>query len=210
MHSSPIEFYESLNCWGQYVEKMTAAECEKCTMAVSDYTFISVPTFLSWAVDKVNVMLCVKETADLPRAVSTLVENNATHRAFLEVGLGEFLSLETNTPAGWDQVYYVVNMGTSDEVNRLLASSAQLQSRAFLIEFNNWSEWGGTLTQDIANVKNAGHRTMAATKDSPIGATVQNHLDIYASGIDVAYTYNLGNAVEARMEVNTARGLTPP
>jgi glycerophosphoryl diester phosphodiesterase len=25
MHSSPLQFYESINCWGQYVEKMTVA-----------------------------------------------------------------------------------------------------------------------------------------------------------------------------------------
>jgi glycerophosphoryl diester phosphodiesterase len=25
MHSSPIQFYESIDCWGYYVEKMTAA-----------------------------------------------------------------------------------------------------------------------------------------------------------------------------------------
>jgi hypothetical protein len=39
---------------------------------------------------------------------------------------------------------------------------------------------------------------------------VNNHLDLYNAGFDVAYTYNLANAVEARIEINTGRGLVPP
>lgn len=57
MHSSPIEVYESINCYGKHVENMTAAECEQCQMAITNYTFISVPTLLDWAQDKVNVFV---------------------------------------------------------------------------------------------------------------------------------------------------------
>lgn len=56
----------------------------------------------------------------------------------------------------------------------------------------------------------AGFRITAATNDSPIAATVKNNLDLYRGGVDVVYTYNLTNSVTARVEVNTARNLTPP
>jgi glycerophosphoryl diester phosphodiesterase len=211
MHSSPIEFYESLNCRGKYVEKMTAAECEQCKMEITDYTFISAPTLLEWAADKVNVMLCVKESTDIPRAITTLIENNATHRAFLEIGYGELLSLEANNVPYWDQVYYVVELSNSEQVMQLVTNSSKtLLSRAFLFEFNSWDDWGDSLKSDIDAVHAGGRRAFAATKDSPVTATVNNHLDLYNAGFDVAYTYNLANAVEARIEINTGRGLVPP
>lgn len=212
MHSSPVEVYESLNCFGKYVEKMTAAECQKCKMAYGNTTFISVPTFLDWAAGKVNVMLCVKQQAiDLPRAISTLIENNAQHRAYLEIHLDTLLNLQDTAPAGWDQVYYVVELGNTNDVHKLLATAGPaLLSRTILFEFNDWESWGSTLQDDIRLVQANDRRTMAATKDSGVMATVDNHLKLFSEGFDVAYTYNLLNAVEARMQVNTERGLTPP
>jgi hypothetical protein len=55
-----------------------------------------------------------------------------------------------------------------------------------------------------------GIRTFAATRDSAVGATVDNHRAIYDAGFDVVYTYNIDNAVIARIDVNTANGITPP
>jgi hypothetical protein len=34
--------------------------------------------------------------------------------------------------------------------------------------------------------------------------------DIYHAGFDVVYTYNLDNAITARIQVNTANGISPP
>jgi glycerophosphoryl diester phosphodiesterase len=212
MHSSPIEFYESLSCRGKYVEKMTAAECEQCQMAFTNYTFISVPTFLAWAADKVNVMLCVKESSDLPRAITTLLENDASHRAFLEVDLSDYLSLDLNSVPHWNDVYYVVQVNNAEQIDALLSSSAEQLSRAVLFEFHHWQDWPtpDTLKASIAAVQAGNRRTFAASKDSPVTATVNDHLDLFNMGFDVAYTYNLGNAVEARAQINTERGLTPP
>ena len=77
-----------------------------------------------------------------------------------------------------------------------------------MIEFNDWEKWGTTLNDDIAVVHQLGLRTFAATKSDRFLATVNNHLDILHT-FDVVYTYNLGNAVKARQQVNTERGLTP-
>ena len=80
MHSSPIEFYESLNCIGKKVEEMTVEQCESCRMALTTNKFISLPTLLSYTSDSINVMLCVKLASDIPRAISSLIEYNATRR----------------------------------------------------------------------------------------------------------------------------------
>jgi hypothetical protein len=118
MHSSPVEFYESVNCRGKYVEQMTAEECTKCQMEITQYTFITVPQLLSWAEDKINVMFCVKRSQDIPRAITSLIENNAAHRAFLEVHTDDFLNLELNQTPFWDQVYYVVELYNHDEFQK--------------------------------------------------------------------------------------------
>lgn len=90
------------------------------------------------------------------------------------------------------------------------ASPAQRQ-RAFLLEFNSYTDWDSdALSQSIALAKSAGFRTFAATRSSAITATVEDHLRLYNNGFDVAYTYNLTNAVEARQIVNLRNNITPP
>lgn len=66
------------------------------------YNFISVPDMLAWADNKVNVMFCVKNNTDIPRAISTLIENKASHRAFLEVGVNNYLNTVAAEAPGWD------------------------------------------------------------------------------------------------------------
>jgi glycerophosphoryl diester phosphodiesterase len=87
MHSSPVEFWESLDCFKHLVEEHSAEENSACVMVTApeteEVTFSTVPEVLAWADDTINVMFCVKETADIPRAITTLVENNATHRYML-------------------------------------------------------------------------------------------------------------------------------
>lgn len=100
------------------MEEMTAEECTQCQMEITQYKFISVPQLLSWAEDKVNVMFCVKRSQDIPRAITSLLDNNAAHRSFLEVHTDDFLSLEVNNIPYWDQVYYVVEMYSHDELQR--------------------------------------------------------------------------------------------
>lgn len=97
---------------------MTAKECTKCKMALTNYTFITVPEMLKWADGKVNVMLCVKNSTDIPRAISTLIENGASHRAFLEVSISNILEQEVAATPGWDQVYYVVNMKSQGDYQK--------------------------------------------------------------------------------------------
>jgi hypothetical protein len=189
---------------------MTSAECEQCRMAVSDYYFISVPNMLKWADGVVNCMFCVKEDSDIPRAITTLIENNATKRAFLEVGLGAMTSTFQNNVPHWDEVFYVIEIHNHADVLSLLASDPKMLARTFLIEFCDFGSWDTNVQDDIKLVESAGLRTFAPTHDNPVTATYDEHMKIFNLGFDVVYTYNLNNAVEARVDINTDRGLTPP
>ena len=209
MHSSPVEVYESFNCWNKKVEEMTTAECEKCKMEVTDYTFISAPELLAWADAKVNVMFCVKEEHDAPRAISTLVEANATHRAFLELGLGVFTNTATTKPPGWDSVFYIIIARTSADIAQLATLPADTLKRAFLIEFDDPSQFT-SLSDDIATVHKLGMRAVGCTSSNMLQATYEQHLELYNKGFDVIYSWNLSNAVKARVQVNTQRGLPSP
>ena len=117
MHSSPIEVYESVNCYGKYVEEMTADECTtQCRMEATDFTFTSASQLLAWADNKINVMFCVKETRDIARAIEVLIENNATHRAFLELRLNNLLNVEKENIVNWEKVFYVVELSNNNDV----------------------------------------------------------------------------------------------
>lgn len=85
-------------------------------MALTSYTFMSVPDLLKWSAEKVLAlwnnfsisekvitMLCVKRPQDIPRAISTLIENNATDRAFLEIKIGDLQRIKN--ASNWDKVW---------------------------------------------------------------------------------------------------------
>ena len=74
-------------------------------------------SYTNRAEDKVNVMLCVKVATDIPRAISTLVENNATHRAFLEIHINDLLNLEATAVPDWQNVYYTVHVSNTAEIS---------------------------------------------------------------------------------------------
>lgn len=211
MHSSPVEIWESLDCFNELVEEHTAAENSQCHMEITDITFSTVPEVLAWADGVVNFMFCVKESEDISRAITTLLENNATNRAFLEISVNEMLGLVEDAVPHWEEVYYVINFHTTADMDRMLDAPVNVRARTFLFEFNDWSSWDSDeLSAGIKKVKSYGIRTFAATRDSSIGATVDNHMAIYDAGFDVVYTYNVDNAVVARVDVNTANGISPP
>ena len=64
-----------------------------------------------------NVMLCVKVSSDIPRAISTLVENNATHRAYLEIHINDLLNLEVTAVPDWQNVYYTVHVSNAADIS---------------------------------------------------------------------------------------------
>lgn len=158
MHSSPIEWYESPECHGDVVENMSTTECEACKMATSNYTFISAPDLLNWAKAVINVMFCIKEESDLPRAIQTLINENATHRSFLEVHSSVIIRAAQNNIPGWEKVYYIVEISNSEEMETFIQESMNtaILSRSLLIEFNDYAKnWNSSaLTSDLEKVHN--------------------------------------------------------
>jgi hypothetical protein len=66
---------------------MTSTQVTQCHLTVTSQTYITVPHLLEWARGRSIVMLCVKEPRDIARAITTIIENNATDRTFLELRL---------------------------------------------------------------------------------------------------------------------------
>jgi glycerophosphoryl diester phosphodiesterase len=217
-HSSPIEAYESPLCVGRRIKNMTAAQVQRCPMAATNRTFITVPTLLDWARGKQIVMLCVKDTsaAGIARAISTLIEEKATRRAFLEIKINELIEhVSVAKPPGWDQVYYLAECNSMDDLTRLLASPQALLDRIFTVELDGndptFPNWGGSknvtkIVTEQLHPRNM--RSFAASKEEL--PSIVDHVQLWNEGIDVVMTYNLKNAVMARIEVDKQRGILPP
>jgi hypothetical protein len=93
---------------------------------------MAVPDLLAWAQGKVIVMFCVKETKDIARAITTIIENNATDRAFLEIHAPDVLNVVPKQPF-FEQVYYLAELGDITQVDSLLnASSPILRNQTFM------------------------------------------------------------------------------
>jgi glycerophosphoryl diester phosphodiesterase len=211
MHSSPIEFYESLDCWGRLVQNMTVAECTSCKMALTNYTFSSLPELLSWSSGNVIVMLCVKRPQDIARAISSVVELNATGRVFLEIRVPDLLEFVLAAqPAGWNEVFYVAEGGSAADVRTVLSSAfTPLLPMAFMFEFDpSYTSWGINLTETVQQLHSRGMKTFTAT--TRFLPSVESQVALFNDGIDIVYTYDTQNAVLAREQVNEARGISPP
>jgi hypothetical protein len=207
VHSSPLAAYESLDCAGKYIEQMTAAQVTQCHIFPSQETFQRVDTLLNWARGKVLVMLTVKLSTDLGGGIATALANQGQ----------EFVSFETNPTdfqdtipdaGGWDQFHYLVNIADLSDIPTMLALH---DLRAFAYEMTPTYVDAGTaeVSALIANVIHpAGVKSFAAT--STTLPTVQNHLDLFNEGFDIVMTYGLANGVTARVQVDEARGITPP
>ena len=79
------------------------------------------------------------------------------------------------------------------------------------LQLNNWDDWRSEdITSAVSAVHSMGLKAFAATRSNFYTATVENHLAIYRKGVDVAYTYNVPNAVTARKIVNAENTVIPP
>lgn len=92
----------------------------------------------------------------------------------------------------------------------MISAGAEVLKRTFLFEFNDWTSWvRDDLIKCIDITHSMGIHAVTASNSDPITSTVKNHLDIYKAGFDVAYTYNLDNAIEARKIINTENLVFP-
>ena len=202
-HSSPIEYYESLDCAGRRIEEMTAAQVTACHRLPSlTERFQRLDDVLGYLRDKMVVQLCVKVSADIQRTILEIQAQAAEDFAFIELGTSDMQSL-IPTLTGADTVWYLVNIGSLGEVDTLL--DVVHNPRAFMFEFDQGVDVS-TLTPE--RLHPAGVRSFTYDSATPLAiATIQSYFE---HGYDVVSTQSAANAVEARRSVNSARGISPP
>ena len=200
-HSSPIQTYESLDCMGKKIEEMTVAQVTACHRLPSNETFQRLDDVLASLRGKLVVQLCVKRNTDFGRTITEVLARNAQDFAFLEVNAGD---LPAVVPlAGADQVYYLVNVASSlPDVDTILALH---NPRVIMIELDPTVALAGLATTKLHP---AGVR--AFTYDNSSTATAQTLKALFDQGYDVVSSNLTAPDVQARVQVNQARGIAPP
>lgn len=202
-HSSPIKFYESLDCYNKKIEEMTAAQVTKCNRVPStSETFQRLDDVLNRLRGKLVVQLTVKRAADYARTIAEVLALDAQDFAFFEIDTAELRDLVPTLPGG-DQVYYMINIrSTLSDVDVALGLK---NPRAFMYEFDPDVQLGDLITTKLHP---AGVR--AFTYDDSTSATVQQLKAHFDAGYDVVSSQLNDRNVQARQMVNQARGVTPP
>jgi glycerophosphoryl diester phosphodiesterase len=202
-HSSPIEYYESLDCGGRRIEEMTAAQVTGCHRVPSlTEKFQRLDDVLTALRGRLVVQLCVKESGDFARTIAEVHAQGAEDFAFIELSPTELQTLIPTIP-GSDTVYYLVNVAADlAAVDGLLAFA---HPGAVLYEFDPTVSLGTLVT---AKLHPAGVRAFTyddTTAASP--ALLQGH---YQAGFDVVSANATDNLLQARIAVNQSRGVSPP
>lgn len=204
-HSSPIEKFESLDCAGKKIEEMTAIQVTQChRVPSSSQTFQRLDSVLEDLRGKLVVQVCVKvPTTDLAGVAATVLSSHAEDFAFLEISTSD---LQTLVPSITDnaKLWYVINIEDRvSEVDTLLDTIKN--PRAFLFEFDPDVSIATLVT---TRLHPAGIRSFTYDESQTLTtAAIKAHFD---QGADVVSTNLNAKSVQARVQVNTARGITPP
>jgi glycerophosphoryl diester phosphodiesterase len=202
-HSSPIEAFESLDCYNKKIEEMTAAAVTSCHRFPSKTeTFQRLDAVLAYLDGKLTAELTVKLAADYAAAIAAVLAAGAESFAYLEVGTSDLQTVLPPIP-GADKVYYLVNIKALSEVDVLLDTIKN--PRAFMYEFDP----GAALTTAMTmRLRTAGIRTFTYTNSSSV--TQADLKALYDAGFDVVSSNRVPQTVQARIQVNTARAVSPP
>jgi len=203
-HSSPIEIYESLDCYGRKIEEMTAAEVTSCHRVPSaTETFQRLDDVLGTLRGKMVVQLCVKESTDYGRTIEEIRAQGAEDFAFIELSTSDLQNVVPSLP-GSDSVYYLVNVGSNlAEVDTLI--DVIQNPRAFMVEIDPDVDLGDLVA---TRIHPAGLRSF--TYDSAQVATVAHLQGLFETGFDVVSSNAGANDVQARINANQSRGVSPP
>jgi glycerophosphoryl diester phosphodiesterase len=201
-HSSPLQAYESLDCLNRKIEEMTAAEVTGChRVPSSTETYQRLDDVLRAMRGKLVVQICVKAQADTAAIAKTVLAAGAADYAFLEISTSDLQTLVPSIPSG-NQLYYLISVGNVSEVDTLLDTIKN--ARAFMYEFDPSVAVAPLVA---SRLRPAGIRSFTYDKPASTAADVKARFD---AGFEVVSTNATGAAVQARVQVNTARGLTPP
>lgn len=202
-HSSPIEIYESVDCANKKIEEMTAAQVTAChRFPSSTETFQRLDDVLGYLHGKMVVQLCVKVVGDFARTTEEVHALGAEDYAFLEINAGDVPGVVGVLP-GSDTVYYLVNLAS--DLTPVDALLGRHDPRLFMYEIDPGVALGTLVTDRLhpAGVRSFIYDNAAA----PTVAQLQGH---YEAGFDAVSSQSGTNGVQARQNVNTARGVTPP
>jgi len=204
-HSSPIEIYESLDCYNKKIEDMTATQVVKCHRFPSlTETFQRLDDVLNYLRNKMVTQLCVKRSVDYARTIAEIQLQKAEDFAFIELGSTGDLQNIVPTLPGASSAWFMVNVASNvTEVDTILNTIKN--PRAFMVEFDP-NIAVATITS--TNLHPANVRSF--TYDSSLTASVAQIKALFDGGFDVVSAQTAGNAVKARILVNQARGISPP
>jgi hypothetical protein len=204
-HSSPIEIYESLDCFNQKIEEMTAAQVVKCHRFPSaTETFQRLDDVLNYLRGKMVTQLCVKRSIDYARVVAEIQAQKAEDFAFIEVDSTSDLQNIIPTISGSSSVWYMVNVESNvAEVDTIVGTIKN--PRVFMVEFDPTVAVAAITSTKLhpANVR-------SFTYYSSLTASVKQLKSLFDGGYDVVSAQTAANAVQARVQVNQARGISPP
>ncbi len=202
-HSSPIQLYESVDCANQKIEEMTAAQVTACHRFPSTTeTFQRLDDVLGYLRGRMTVQLCVKLTSDFQRTIDEVHALGAEDFAYLEINAGDVPGV-VGPLTGSTTVWWLVNVASDlTAIDGLLAMH---QPRLFMIEIDPGVDIG---TLPATKLHPAGTRAFVYDNAaSPSVAQLEAHYD---AGFDVVSSQSGPNGVQARTDVNTARGISPP
>lgn len=201
-HSSPVEFYESLDCAGRTIETMTAAQVTAChRLPSSTETFQRLDAVLDYLRGKLVAQLTVKRAVDYAGVIAAVHAAHAEDFAFFEIDPGDIATLPSLPGAG--TVWFVVNAASSLPVVDQVINAAN--PRIFMVEFDPTLAIG-----DVVATRLHPHGVRGFTYDDSTTATVAQLAAHYGRGLDVVSSQTTPNVVMARQQVNTARGVSPP
>lgn len=200
-HSSPIEAFESLDCYNRKIEEMTAAEVTQCHRLPSQTeTFQRLDDVLAYLRGKLVAQICVKRQADTAGIAAAVLAQNAEDFAFLEISASDLQTIVPSIP-GKDKLWYLINTNPS-ELDTLLGAAKN--PRAFMYEFDSTVD----VTPLVATrLHPAGIRSFTYEKNV---TGVQPVKALFDKGFDVVSTNAAADTVQARSLVNTARSISPP
>jgi hypothetical protein len=203
-HSSPIEIFESLDCYNQKIESMTAAQVTAChRFPSSTEKFQRLDEVLGYLRGKMVVQLCVKNPDDYARTIAEIHAQSAEDFAFIEVDNPQRFETVIPTLPGADTVYYLINVASAlGDIDGLLAAN---NPRGFMYEIDPGVALGTIITDKLHP---AGVR--AFIYDNAAAPTVGQLQQHYLDGFDVVSSQSGPNGVQARTMINTARGVSPP
>jgi glycerophosphoryl diester phosphodiesterase len=203
-HSSPIQFYESLDCVNKKIEDMLASEVTACHRFPSKTEqFQRLDDVLEYLRGKMVTQLTVKLSSDYARTIQQVLAQNAQDYAFMEISTSDLQTL-IPTIAGSDRVYYLIEIGSNlSDIDVLLDKIKS--PRAFMVEIDTGVAIGSLVS---TRLHPAGVRAFIYDNNDLV--TAGQLKSYYDEGFDVVSSNQAPNGVTARTQVNTARGVTPP